>query len=170
MPIGCSSSYKTFEIFSTAIEWIARHKLEVAELLHLLDDFLFVSATYIQCQSNLSRFICLCNQLGIPIAPDNTFGPSTTLTFAGIELDSIKSEARLPRDKIAKCVETIKAFLKQKKVQLRELQSLIGHLNFATSVITPYNFVANVFRDLASLIPNKSFKNINYFYIYGLYH
>ena len=47
MPMGCSSYCKTFEEFSTAIEWIARHKLEVEELLHLLDDFLFVSATYI---------------------------------------------------------------------------------------------------------------------------
>ena len=137
MPMGCSSSCKTFEAFSTAIEWIARHKLEVDELLHLLDDFLFVSATYIQCQSNLNRSICLCNQLGVPIAPDKTCGPSTTLTFAGIELDSIKSEARLPQDKILKCVETIKAFLKRKKVCLQELQSLIGLLNFATSVITP---------------------------------
>ena len=137
MPMGCSSSCKTFEAFSTAIEWIARHKLEVDELLHLLDDFLFVSATYIQCQSNLNRFICLCNQLGIPIAPDKTCGPSTTLTFAGIELDSIKSEARLPQEKILKCVETISAFLKRKKVCLQELQSLIGLLNFATSVITP---------------------------------
>ena len=95
MPMGCSSSCKTFETFSTAIEWIARHKLEIDELLHLLDDFLFVSSTYIQYRSNLKRSIYVCDQLGIPIAPDKTFGLSTTLTFAGIEMDSIKSEARL---------------------------------------------------------------------------
>ena len=52
-PMGCSSSCKTFETFSTALEWIARHKLEVDELLHLLDDFLFLSATYIQCQMSI---------------------------------------------------------------------------------------------------------------------
>ena len=73
MPMGCSNSCKTFKIFSTSIEWIARHKLEIDELLHLLDDFLFVSATYSQCQGNLDRFIYLCSQLGIPIAPDKTF-------------------------------------------------------------------------------------------------
>jgi hypothetical protein len=55
-------------------------------------------------------------------------------TFVGIELNSIKSEARLPRDKIAKCVETIEAFLKRKKVRLQDFQSLIGLLNFATTV------------------------------------
>ena len=137
MPMGCSSSCKTFELFSTSIEWIARHKLEIEELLHLLDDFLFVSSTHDQCQRNLNRFISLCSQLGVPIAPNKTFGPSTTLTFAGIELDSIRSEARLPRDKITKCVEIINGFLPRKKVQLKELQSLIGLLNFATTVVTP---------------------------------
>lgn len=76
-------------------------------------------------------------QLGIPIAPEKTCGPATTLTFAGIELDPIKCEARLPRDKIEKCVQTIADFLHRKKVTLKELQSLIGLLNFACSVVTP---------------------------------
>ena len=85
----------------------------------------------------MDRFLILCNNLGIPIAPEKTCGPATTLTFAGIELDSIKSEARLPKDKIAKCVQFISTFLHRKKVTLKELQSLIGLLNFACSVIAP---------------------------------
>ena len=36
------------------------------------------------------------------MAPEKTCGPATTLSFAGIELDSICSEARLPIDKIHK--------------------------------------------------------------------
>jgi hypothetical protein len=79
---------------------------------------------------------------------------TTTLTFAGIELDSIKSEARLPSAKIAKCVETIEAFLKRKKVQLRELQYLIGLLNFATSVITPGTAFLRRFYDLTQGVTN----------------
>ena len=137
MPMGCSSSCKTFETFSTAIEWIARHKLNIDKILHLLDDFLFISSTRTQCQDDLDRFLILCSHLGIPIAPEKTCGPATTLTFAGIELDSIKSEARLPKDKIAKCVQFISTFLHRKKVTLKELQSLIGLLNFACSVIAP---------------------------------
>ena len=154
MPMGCSSSCKTFEIFSTAIEWIARHRLGVDDLLHLLDDFLFVLASYNQCQSNLNRFISLCHELGVPIAPDKTVGPFTTLTFAGIELDSIKYEARLPPEKIAKCVETIQAFSKRKKVRLQELQSLIGLLNFATTVITPGRAFLRRFYDLTQGVTN----------------
>ena len=49
---------------------------------------------------SIDLFIILCDFLGIPIAPDKTFDPLTTLTFAGIELDSLKWEARFPKDKI----------------------------------------------------------------------
>ena len=106
MPMGCSSSCKIFETFSTAIEWIARHKLNINKLLHFLDDFLFLSSTRTQCQGDLDRFLIFCSHLGIPIAPEKNCGSATTLTFAGIELDSIKSEAHLPKDKIAKCVQS----------------------------------------------------------------
>ena len=35
MPLGCSSSCRTFEILSTAVEWIARHRLRIEFILHL---------------------------------------------------------------------------------------------------------------------------------------
>ena len=137
MPMGCASSCKTFEIFSTAVEWIAQHKLKIDKILHLLDDFLIVSSSSRQCQAYLDIFIDLCDYLGVPLAPEKTCGPATTLSFAGIELDSIKSEARLPQEKISKCVETISIFLSRNKVTLKDIQSLIGLLNFACSVIVP---------------------------------
>ena len=51
----------------------------------------------------------------------------------------MKYEAPLyiPPEKIAKCVETIKALLKRKKLRRQELQSLIGLLNFAATATTP---------------------------------
>ena len=56
MPRGCSSSCKIFETFSTAVEWIARHKLSIPCILHLLDDFLIVAPTESLCQSQLNIF------------------------------------------------------------------------------------------------------------------
>ena len=49
MPMGCSSSCKTFATFSTAIEWIAQQKLNIKCILHLLDDFLIVAPTKELC-------------------------------------------------------------------------------------------------------------------------
>ena len=71
------------------------------------------------------------------MAPEKKVGPSFVLSFAGIELDTMKMEARLPEDKLAKCCLLILEFLTKKKVTLTKLQSLIGLLNFTCSVIVP---------------------------------
>ena len=137
MPMGCRSSCKTFETLSTSVEWIARNKLGIRYILHLLDDFLIVNQSSEVCSQQLDIFTRTCAYLGIPIAPEKTVGPSSILSFAGIELDTHLMEARLPLDKIDKCTKTIESFLKRKKVTLKELQSLIGLLNFACSVVKP---------------------------------
>lgn len=137
MPMGCSSSCLTFEMFSSAVEWVARHQLKIGAILHLLDDFLLVAPSAELCQKQLKLFLSLCEYLGIPMAPEKTCGPATTMSFAGIELDSVRLEARLPLDKIEKCKSLISHFLSRKKVSLKEVQSLTGLLNFACSVIRP---------------------------------
>ena len=130
---GCSSSCKTL----TAIEWIAQNKLHINDILHLLDDFLIISPTEDLCRKQLDLFLLLCSYLGIPMAPEKTVGPSQIISFAGIELDSIFMEARLPQEKLDKCQALISAFLKRCKVSLQEIQSLTGLLNFAGSVVIP---------------------------------
>ena len=71
------------------------------------------------------------------MAEEKTEGPAHNLTFAGIELDCHKDEARLPQEKIEKCNLTIHRALALKKITLKELQSLIGLLNFACKVVIP---------------------------------
>ena len=137
LPMGCSSSCKIFESFSTSLEWIARQHLDILHIIHLLDDFLLAGATWEQCNSHLLAFLNLCDWLGVPMAPEKTMGPLTTLSFAGIELDTMAMEARLPDDKLQKCIFLVTDFVGRKKVTLCEMQSLIGTLNFACSVVVP---------------------------------
>ena len=75
------------------------------------------------------------NNLGIPLAPHKTHGPCTTLEFMGIILDSVRMEARLPRDKRTQA--SLVSFRGKKSCTLKELQSLIGTLNFACKVVPP---------------------------------
>ena len=107
MPMGCSSSCKTFKTFSSALEWIDRTKFKIQHVLHLLDDFLFIALSERLCQQQLNIFLEFCSYLGFPIAPEKTCGPSTTLSFVGIALDTVLKDARLPQDKLDKCVTTI---------------------------------------------------------------
>jgi len=103
--MGCASSCKTFKTFSTSVEWIARQKFSIQNILHLLNDFLIVAPSASLCHKQLDIFLSLCGYLGIPVAPEKTCGPSTILSFAGIELDTVQSQARLPQDKLIKCTQ-----------------------------------------------------------------
>ena len=137
LPMGCSSSCAIFERFSTALEWIAKVKLGVTAMVHVIDDFLILSHSKEKCHQDLMAFIDLCERLGVPLAPSKTVGPSTTIPFLGIILDSVMQEARLPEDKIDKARALLLVFLGKRKVTLKELQGLTGFLGFACSVIKP---------------------------------
>lgn len=99
-PMGCSSSCRTFELFSSTLEWVAQNKLHINHSIHLLDDFLIIAAFQEICQRQLNLFEDLCGHLGVPIAPEKICGPATTLSFARIKLDTIQLQARLPAEKI----------------------------------------------------------------------
>lgn len=93
--------------------------------------FFFFGPTKDQCKRDLDNFVLLCNYLGVPLAPDKTAGPDTALPFAGITLDSVRMEARLPEEKLQKCRNLLTDF----PSRLKELQSLIGLLNFTCFVV-----------------------------------
>ena len=120
--MDCSSSCQTFEISSLALERVAHNHLNIPHLIHILDDFLTGMPTLVQCRINLEKFLHLCGNLGGPIAHEKTTGPHCILTFAGIELDTVRMEAHLPADKTVKCKALVSSFLTWKKVQLKELQ------------------------------------------------
>lgn len=138
LPMGCSISCSIFETFSTALQWIACTKFGVPTMLHILDDFLFLGPPDSSiCKLALHQFMSMCDVLGVPIKGEKTEGPSTTLIFLGIELDTVNMEARLPEEKIVKIKNALHSAKRRKKMTLRELQSLIGLLNFACCVVVP---------------------------------
>ena len=136
LPMGCRSSCIILERFSTAVEWAAKQIFQADEIIHVLDDFILLAKIKHSCENLLSRFVSLCNYLGVPIAPEKTVGPETQLLFVGITLDSIRMENRLPEEKLAKCRAMLLDFYKRRKVRLRKLQSLIGLLNHACPILT----------------------------------
>ena len=154
LPMGCSSSCAIFETFSTALKWLSLHKLRASAILHILDDFLIVAPCAEKCKADLANFLRLCDYLGVPIAHEKTVQPRTTLEFAGITLDSISQESRLPPDKLQKCRTLLHQFHKRRTVTLRELQSLIGLLNFACSVVVPGSAFLRRLIDLTKGIKN----------------
>ena len=135
--MGLSISCQTFERFSTALQWYMEYKFK-AWMSHVIDDFFFIgSKNDTMCCYHLQQFINICGELCIPIKDEKTVPPTTVITIYGIEVDSISMICRLPQDKIEKILLKLNYFKCKKKATLRELQSLLGLLNFATAVVVP---------------------------------
>lgn len=64
LPMGCSSSCAIFECFSTALEWVAKVKLGVTEMVHIIDDFLILSHSEEKCHHDLLAFLNFASDLG----------------------------------------------------------------------------------------------------------
>ncbi|XP_069093123.1 uncharacterized protein [Pleurodeles waltl] len=136
LPMGCSSSCALFERFSTALQWIFQRMTGHQWVTNYLDDFFFAApADSPLCAAVLSGFVEIMGDLGVPLAPEKTVGPTTALSFLGIELDTVEGMARLPADKKADMMERIFGMLGRSKVTVREVQVLLGHLNFACRVV-----------------------------------
>jgi hypothetical protein len=107
LAMGCASSCRIFEAFSDALAWIAREKLDIHSV-HYLDDFLLGSVSEQVGNLQLSHFLDMCSDIGVPISSRKTFYPSTVITFLGVELDTVAKEVRMPQEKINDCTELIR--------------------------------------------------------------
>eukprot|EP00731_Ephydatia_muelleri_P007126 Em0003g1374a len=100
LPFGLRSAAKIFSAVADALEWILRRK-GVDHMAHYLDDFINLGTPHSsQCADSLRIVVDTCAELGVPLALDKCEGPSTCLTFLGIELDTETRTLRLPRDKL----------------------------------------------------------------------
>ena len=105
---------------------------------HYLDYYLFGGERSTgRCQFILETFQSMVDELGLPLAEKKTEGPATSLIFLDIELDTIQQTSRLPQDKLVSIRNIMQSLKGRKEVTLKELQEIVGHLNFAWKVVTP---------------------------------
>lgn len=113
--------------------------------LHYLDDSLLLGPPGSpHCSHSLAATLALCAELGFPVAPEKTEGPCTTLTFPGIEIDTVAGQVRLPRDKLARLEATIAQWMSGTSTpspkasgKKQDLLSLISLLSHAATVVRP---------------------------------
>ena len=162
LPFGLRSAPKLFNILADLLSWIAQQQ-GISQTLHYLDDFLLVGPPHSpQCHHNLSTFMQLCTNLGIPLASEKIEGPSTCLTFLGITLDTARMEFRLLQDKLLRIKESLGRWLLKKTATKREILSLVGLLQHATKVIQcGRTFVARMYATAAKVKQLHYFTRLN---------
>lgn len=136
LPFGLRSAPKIFNTVADAMQWIFEQ--EGIESLHYLDDFLIFGAPDTQeCKRNISQVLERCAKLGVPIAAHKTEGPSTIITFLGIELNTRSMTIRLPDEKLSRLKKEIQQWNGRYSCTKQELQSLVGQLHHACCVVKP---------------------------------
>jgi len=106
-------------------------------ILAIMDDFLIVEATEAECQAAYSALLALLAEIGIAVntKPHKTHGPRQSVTFVGVLFDSIAYTASLDAAKLAKAVSLLRAFVGRRQASVKEVQSLLGFLNWICRVV-----------------------------------
>ena len=85
------------------------------------------------CKRYLEEFLTICDKIGIPMAPEKTMGSSTCFTFLGIELNTVQKVARLPNDKVDRCLSLVSEFLQRKKGHFKRVANIVWYSQFCLS-------------------------------------
>lgn len=137
LPFGLRSAPKLFTAVADGLAW-AMHCRGIRNFIHYLDDFFFCGPhASLECARSLEVAVPLCAQLGLPVAPEKLLGPTTTITFLGIELDSVHQELRLPQEKLFQLRALLRSWSTRRAATKHQLQSLIDHMSHAAQVIRP---------------------------------
>ena len=131
-----SSPYNFDTIIGQAVEFICHVNFLIEIIEHLLDDFITVEPSDLS-PTALQVIKFVFQKLGLPLAEDKAFGPTTCLDFLGITLDTLLMEARFAQDKVEKLRTLIASFMTHTKCTKRDLLSFIGSFSFACKVVVP---------------------------------
>ena len=135
LPFGLRSAPNIFTAVADAMEWCV-HKAGVKYIYHYLDDFSVLgSPDSEECHRHLLCLQSVAADLGVPLVPDKQDGPITVIVFIGIIIDTTRQELRLPEDKLRRLLETVTEWKDWKVCTRRDMESLVGILQHACSVI-----------------------------------
>ena len=137
LPFGLRSAPKIFTAVSDMIAW-ALYQEGLVYQIHYLDDFLFLGRPGTnEGEALLSKALEVFAYLGVPVAPLKIEGPATTLTFLGIDIDTHTFELRLPQTKMHCLRELLQLWVSKRSCTRKELESFLGHLSHAATVVRP---------------------------------
>ena len=133
LPFGAAKSPEIFHRLTQAItRMMERRGITV---LAYLDDFLIIADTKVECQQAYEELIKLLGELGFQINWDKAVGPCQRLTFLGIEIDTVRRQLTLPERKLCELRLLLSETTAKRSITKRDLQSLVGKLNFAARVV-----------------------------------
>ena len=167
LPFGASISCSLFQCFSNALRHIVEKLTgKPHSITNYLDDFLFTDISQEGCNSLVRTFLAVCNHVHLPVADDKTEWASTQIVFLGILLDGRRFILAIPLDKREKALTMLKYLINKQKATVKQLQNLMGHLNFLSNAIHPGRaFTGCIYSKFSNILENKSGKVKSYHHV-----
>ncbi|CAH2208009.1 jg1828 [Pararge aegeria aegeria] len=133
LPFGLSSAPKTFACITNWVaEFLRSHNIRCVVYL---DDFLLANSSRHQLQDDISFTIRIMQLLGWTINFEKSvLAPTQCLEFLGITWDTKHNAKSLSKPKCLSLRKALQQQLQSRKWSLKQYQSLMGRLNFATYV------------------------------------
>ena len=133
LPFGLKTSCHIWERYSSAAEWVLGAEGGVRNTTHYVDDFFVANSNEALCTADLVVIDRLFVRLGLPVSL--RLDPSTPIIFLGFEIDSMDMEIRLGQARLQEITNMLNNWESRRTCSARELQSLIGTLQWASRVV-----------------------------------
>ena len=135
MPFGLASAPRVCtQLLSVVAYKMSRSGIE--RLIRYLDDFLFVARSAEAMRAILDAAQQLFSDFGLVVNTDKTEGPLQRIAFLGIQLDSVAQTLSCTPARVAELTSLLRvAYQGDAKLRLSFLATLIGKLQFASSVL-----------------------------------
>ena len=134
MPFGLSSAPRICTEL-LAVPAFAMQMWGVDRSDRYLDDTLLTNDSRQSAERSLLIAQHTLTRFGLVVNPDKTEGPSQQLPFLGIQLDSVERTLSLTDGRLAELRDLLGHATASHQIGLKSLQSLIGKLQFAATVL-----------------------------------
>ena len=130
------------------------------QAVNYLDDFIVIGATLEEATWAQKVVIKILRYLGFYISWGKVTPPSQVCRYVGLDIDSIKMEIRLPKDKLEKLINLLKKYVGKSTISKKELESLGGLLAHCSHVVDGGRTHSRRFYDLYEVILKNDLKRV----------
>ena len=133
MPFGLSTAPRVCTQLLSVVQF-ALAELGIHDIRYL-DDFFLIGAS----EEDVARHLLLAQsairQFGLVVNPDKTEGPAQSLSFLGVQLDSVNQTVSCTPARVEELTALLRSLLRQRVITRWHAASLIGKLSFAAQVL-----------------------------------
>jgi hypothetical protein len=113
------------------------HANGVVGVVGVMDDYLLLHCDFRACLVMLAVAVALLQGLGFSVnmKPGKTMPPARVQKFVGVVINSARYTVSLPAEKLASLLHDVSSVLQRRSVRRRNLQSLVGKMQWASRVV-----------------------------------